>query len=107
MAISSADICSSATWPPVYALITQPISSAVSSPPSRLARISPAASGMLALRLIPPLGQVGPGERVGQQLGQRPRRGPGLGSAVDQQAGAAGLEQQLPAPAAGHQRLAV
>src|SRR5215470_19906907 len=101
MAISIADICSSATWPPVYAPIIQPMSSAVSSPPSRLARISPAASGMLALRLVPPLGQVGPGERVGQQLGQPPRRGAGLGSAVHHQVRSAGLEQELPAPAAG------
>src|SRR6266702_3583055 len=62
-------------------------SAAARTCPSRLALISSTASGTA----VAPLGQVGPGERVGQQRAQLAR--PVVG--VDQQPGAAGLEQKL------------
>src|SRR5690349_8397893 len=78
------------------------MSAAGSSYPSRLALMRSTAVGAL-IKLITPLGQVGAGERVRQQLAQMARTAAG----VDQQPAAAGLEQQLPAPAAGNQRGAV
>src|SRR6266567_4107529 len=67
--------------------------------PSRLARIRSTASGTD----VPPLGEVGTGEGVRQQGAELTRALVG----VDQEPGAAGLEQQLPAPAAWDKRSAV
>src|SRR5580698_7053500 len=97
MAISSADICSSAISPPVYALISQPMSAADSWPASRLARISSTASGMTV-----PARQRS-GARGRQQIAQAHR--PALG--VQEQLRAARLQQELPAAPARHQRRTV
>src|SRR5580658_1172444 len=98
MAISSADICSSAISPPVYALISQPMSAADSWPASRLARISSTASGMTV-----PARQIAGAERGRQQIAQAHR--PALG--VQEQIRAARLQQELPAAPARHQRRTV
>src|SRR5260370_9255857 len=113
MAISSADICSSGTPPPVYAAMSQRMSSSESRPPSRLALISPATPGPRrpggagrpagppeaggSGTVSPPSGQVGGAERGGQQRAKRPRTPP----PVEPQTLAAGFEQQLAAAAAG------
>ena len=52
IAISSADICSSATEPSVYAWTTQSIASADSLPPSRLVLITVGASKCLTLAIL-------------------------------------------------------
>src|ERR1700754_2284076 len=100
IAISSADICSSATRPLVYASITQSIAASDSRPPSRLVLITVGASNVVwvtAFRFR--AGQVVGAERVGQKVAQRPRPS----GVVDEHLLAAVLQQHLAAPAAGHQ----
>src|SRR5580693_1967765 len=111
MAMSSADICSSATSPVAYAPNSQRISSPDSWRPSRLAVIrltasvipAPGPGAALGWALVPALGQVGAGERGGQQDPQLHRAARGL----DQEILTAGFEQELPAAAARQQRLPV
>ena len=104
IAISSADICSSATRPWVYASITQSIAASDSTPPSRLVRMTVGASKVVCVTAFPaPDGQIVGTERVGQQLAQRPR----AQRVVDQHLRAAVLQQHLAAPPARHQQLAV
>src|SRR6478672_1439675 len=108
IAISSADICSSATRPCVYASITQSIAASDRTPPSRFTRITVGASNVncvtgLRYFFVGDLttGQILRTERVGQQLAQRPRPQ----RVIDQHLRAAVLQQDLPAPPARHQDL--
>src|SRR3954452_18598182 len=97
IAMASADICSSATSPRVYAAITQSIAASLSVPPSRLVRMTSTTSKAVSAK-----GEILPTEREGQDLGHR--LGP-LGG-VDEEVRAAVLPQQLPAPPAGHEHVA-
>ena len=106
MAISSADICSSATCAAGVA-VDQPADLGRRSARRRPAwpGSAPAASGMLALRLVPPLGQVGPGRtrraaaRPAAAARPRPRVRPAAGPGRPPPAAAAGTGRTAPAAA--------
>src|SRR5579859_8236185 len=89
--------------------MTQSISWPVSGTPSRLALITSTAAGTggtgraASATRAAAVGQIGAGERGRQQPGQLGRPGGG----VYEQAGPARLDEQLAAPAAGQQPLAV
>src|SRR5258708_5178386 len=95
IAMAIADICSSATTHFVVASTSQPMSAPASDRPYRLALSSSTASGIN----VQALREVRAGERVWQQGAKQSR--PLVGD--DQQPGAAGLQEQLPAPAAPNQ----